>query len=101
MGFAGNTEPQYIVPTGLNFSEVWSLLMFIDLHRSYKWNEMKLKWTCTHKHPLRTNSLAHLGRQRKTLSNLLGRNGNGSLTVEEQTAQKVWEAVKVWTKVQH
>ena len=41
MGFAGNTEPQYIVPTGLKFIEVWSLLMFIDLHRSYK-NEMKL-----------------------------------------------------------
>ena len=89
MGFAGNTEPQYIVPTGLKFIKVWSLLMFIDLHGSYKWNEMKLNWTCTRKYPLRTNSLAHLqnvGGQRKTVSNLLGRNGNGSLTVEEQTA---------------
>ena len=47
MGFAGNTEPQYIVPTGLKFIEVWSLLMFVDLPRSYKWNEMKLKRTYT------------------------------------------------------
>ena len=38
MGFAGNTEPQYIVPTGLKFIEVyWCLLISIEVT-----NEMKL-----------------------------------------------------------
>ena len=58
---------------------------------------MKLKWSCTRKYPPRTNSLAHLqnvGGQRKTVSNLLGRNGNGSLWKNKQL-RKSFEAVKV------
>ena len=40
MGFAGNTEPQYIVPTGLKFIEVyWCLLISIEVTNEMKWNE--------------------------------------------------------------